>query len=154
VATRFALILSSLILAGCLGSEEGFRPGYEPRPQPETLESAEARALRMAVPVEIEREDTYMTYSKKEIGRVMGSVPRNPWNRYEWDLEDTLRPLIKNGGPDMGVEKVLGRRPVPHPLTPEEKAELLAKQKAEEAEGDDDDDDDDSGDDDDDDDEE
>ena len=118
MAARSILFLALLtpLLTGCLGSPEPYRPGYEPRPEQITLESAEARAMRLAVPIHIEREDTWMLTSRKEIGRVMGAVPKNPWNRYEWELDDTLRPLIRNMGPEMGADRVLGRQPVKRPL--------------------------------------
>ncbi|MGE0707088.1 MAG: hypothetical protein AB7N76_02135 [Planctomycetota bacterium] len=113
---RSALVLLPLLFVGCLGCEEPFRPGYQPRPNPTPLETAEEEAKRMAIPVEIEREDTNFLVTRKEVGRVMGDIPKNPWNRHEWDLDDTLRPLIRNMGADMGADKVLGRKPVPRPL--------------------------------------
>lgn len=107
--------VSVLFLTACLGSPEGYRPGYQSRPVPETLEDAEARAKRMAVPVEIEREDTRLTYARKEIGRVIGEIPRNPWNAYEWELEEELNHYVPNMGPEFGVRPILGRRPAPRP---------------------------------------
>ena len=132
MAARSILFLALLppLLTGCLGSPEAYRPGYEPRPAQITLESAEARAMRLAVPIHIEREDTWMLTSRKEIGRVMGGVPKNPWNTYEWELDDTLRPLIRNMGPEMGADRVLGRQPVKRPL-PEDANPAYKSKKAE-----------------------
>lgn len=136
MAARSILFLALLtpLLTGCLGSPEPYRPGYEPRPEQITLESAEERAMRLAVPIHIEREDTWMLTSRKEIGRVMGAVPKNPWNRYEWELDDTLRPLIRNMGPEMGADRVLGRQPVKRPL-PEDANPAYKNKRDQEGEG-------------------
>lgn len=116
VSTRTLLACASaLLLTACLGSPEPYHPGFEDRPVPETLEDAEARAKRLAVPVEIEREDTRLTYSRKEIGRVLGDIPRNPWSTYEWELDDELNNYVKNMGPGFGARPILGRRPVLRP---------------------------------------
>lgn len=110
---RFLLAFSALVvLTGCLGSPEGYRPGYQERPTQETLESAEAKALRLAVPVEIDREDTHLTFTRKEVGRIMGDRARNSWNSYEWELDDELNRYVKNMGPGFGARPILGRRPV------------------------------------------
>tara|TARA_R110002072_G_scaffold63662_1_gene158147 strand:- start:34 stop:495 length:462 start_codon:yes stop_codon:yes gene_type:complete len=113
---RFLLAFSALVvLTGCLGSPEGYRPGYQERPVQETLESAEARALRLAVPVEIDREDTHLTYTRKEVARIMGERAPNSWNSYEWELDDELNRYVENHGPGFGARPILGRRPVLRP---------------------------------------
>jgi hypothetical protein len=113
---RFLLVTSALlILTGCLGSPEPYRPGYEERPVQETLESAEARALRLAVPVEIDREDTHLTYTRKEVARIMGERAPNSWNSYEWELDEELGKYVKNHGAGFGARPILGRRPVLRP---------------------------------------
>lgn len=113
---RFLLAFSAVfVLTGCLGSPEGYRPGYEERPVQETLESAEARALRLAVPVEIDREDTHLTYTRKEVARIMGERARNSWNSYEWELDEELNKYVQNHGPGFGARPILGRRPVLRP---------------------------------------
>lgn len=113
---RFLLLFSALVcLTGCLGSPEPYRPGYEERPVQETLESAEARALRLAVPVEIDREDTHLTYTRKEVARIMGERAPNSWNSYEWELDEELNKYVKNHGAKFGARPILGRRPVARP---------------------------------------
>lgn len=114
-ASALLLTACAAALTGCLGSPEPYHPGYEPRPIQETIESAEARALRLAVPVEIDREDTHLAHSRQEVGRIMGDVPRNPWSSYEWQLDDELNNYVKNMGPEFGARPILGRRPVPRP---------------------------------------
>ena len=49
--------------------------------------------------------------SGPEIARIMGATPRNPWNDYEWDLEDTLgRPrTVKILGRQLGERVLLDR---------------------------------------------
>lgn len=113
---RILLVLSALlVLTGCLGSPEPYRPGYEERPVQETLESAEARALRLAVPVEIDREDSHLTFTRKEVARIMGERAPNSWNSYEWELDEELNKYVKNHGASFGARPILGRRPVARP---------------------------------------
>lgn len=87
-----ALLLFGLatVLTGCLGSPEGYHPGYDERPESITLESATDRAKRLAVPLHIVRNGAYYEVGRKEIARVLGTVPRNLWTNYETDFDEHL----------------------------------------------------------------
>jgi hypothetical protein len=87
IATLAALVL---LLAGCLGSPNPYRPGYQERPVETPPETAEQEARRLAVPMEIVREDTYLKVGKKEIARIQGDIPRNVFTGWEDDLDETL----------------------------------------------------------------
>lgn len=80
-------------LVGC-GSPIPFRPGYEPRPSTVTVESEEARALRLAVPMSIQRNSARFLQTRKELNRIRGEIPRNPFNAYENDMVETLGPEV------------------------------------------------------------
>lgn len=97
---RFAL-LPLLLLAGCLGSVVPYRPGYQPRPSQETPEAEEQRAIRLAIPADIERNEWHLAQGRREVGRIFAESARNPWNKYEEDvlvvLEDEhARPVLKD----------------------------------------------------------
>ncbi|RMG13670.1 MAG: hypothetical protein D6731_11810 [Planctomycetota bacterium] len=77
-------------LAGCVGHPEPYHPGYEERPPEVKLEDAEARARRLAVPLEIVRNSAYYEAGRKEIGRILGEVPRNVFRSYEDSIDATL----------------------------------------------------------------
>ena len=117
------LILASLLaptcllLSGCLGSVVGYKPGYEPRPNQETVEAEEARVIRLAVPAEIERHDWYLTEGRREVGRIFAESHKNPWNAYEEDVYTTLEeehaaPVLKDRLPAVKA------RLAPKPLGP------------------------------------
>ncbi len=132
---KVLLLLVTAAVTGCLGSPEPFRPIQGEKRPLERVETAEARAERLAIPVHILREEARLVQTKKEIARIMGDTPRNPWNDYEWDLEDSLgRPI---------TVKVLGRNPVARPKIDDGTPPKKKKAEGEGDSGDDDDDDDD-----------
>ena len=91
-----SLLASVALLSGCVGSDEPYKPGYQSRPVKVTVESEEARVKRTAVPVRIYREDARWRAGRREIARIMGTIPKSPWTQHEWDLEDALgRPAVR-----------------------------------------------------------
>lgn len=92
-------LLAPLALAGCVGSDVAYLPYddehdiREPRPDPtKRADEEETLALKNAVPVEIDRTDALYQQGRKALGRIMGSIPRNPWNEYRRDLITTIGP--------------------------------------------------------------
>ncbi len=73
-----------------MGHPDPYRPGWEERPPLVALESAEAQARRLTVPLEIVRNDSYMKVGRKEIARMLGEVPKNVWWNYEDDYDSVL----------------------------------------------------------------
>jgi len=80
----------ALLLSGCLGTDQAYHPYREHHPTSESVESAGDRAVRTAIPTEVARHDWYLLQGEKEVGRIVGSVHRNPWNAYEHDMYQTL----------------------------------------------------------------
>ena len=89
IASPFA-VLGLLLLSGCMGHPDPYRPGWEERPPLVALESAEDEARRLTVPLEIVRNDSYLKVGKKEIARMLGEVPKNVWWNYEDDFDAAL----------------------------------------------------------------
>ncbi len=106
ISCLIILFVSSCVLslAGCLGSPEPYRPGYEERPEQVTLEDSVSEAERLALPVELRRSEAALVAAGKEIARVLGDVPHNPWRVYEQEMVDTL-------GPDLAKPHLGGRIP-------------------------------------------
>ena len=105
-------LLALLVLTGCLGSPNPYRPGYEERPPEVRAETAEQEAHRTAVPVHIIRNDAYLLRGRKEARRITSEIPTNPWNSYSADLvatlgEDGARPYLSTKLPP---------RPAPEPV--------------------------------------
>ncbi len=122
-------LLAPLVLAGCVGSDVAYLPYddehdvREPRPDPtKRADEEETVALKNAVPVEIDRTDALYQQGRKALGRIMGSIPRNPWNEYRRDLISTI-------GPD----EALKYYPV-DPVKPVGAAPAAGEKPAEEAE--------------------
>jgi hypothetical protein len=119
--------LAPLLLAGCVGSDVAYLPyddehdTREERPDPtKRADEEETLALKNAVPVEIDRTDALYQQGRKALGRIMGSIPKNPWNEYRRDLIATI-------GPDEAVKyypvdpvKPAGAAPAEKPAEAEE----------------------------------
>lgn len=88
-------VAAALLLSGCLGSPEPYRPykdgTREPRPDPQKRAEEEA-ALRLEteLPVEIARNEAELARGRKALGRIMSEIPTNPWVAYERDLVRVL----------------------------------------------------------------
>lgn len=96
-------LLAPLVLVGCLSGCVGSDVAYLPyddehdtraeRPDPtKRADEEETLALKNAVPVEIDRTDALYQQGRKALGRIMGSIHRNPWNAYRRDLISTIGP--------------------------------------------------------------
>ena len=142
-----SLLGGCVLLSGCIGSSETYKPGYQPRPKKVTAESETARAKRTAVPVRIYREDARWKAGRREVARIMGTIPKSPWTKHEWDLEDALgRPAVREvmgrTDTDPDAQKALdtyhaARRPKRPEEIEAEKARPRKKAKADEGEEDD-----------------
>jgi hypothetical protein len=101
---RVTLLVASglaALLSGCLGSPEPYHPWREtprgregirqPRPDPQKRANEDA-ALRLdtELPIEIARNEADREQARKVLGRIMSSIPKNPWVSYERDLVRTL----------------------------------------------------------------
>lgn len=89
----------ALLLAGCVGSPVAYHPYRDERPKPESDEAREqAKFIPKPIPMEVERQDAYFVQGEKEIARILGTIPRNPWMQYEREmvrvLEDEARPHL------------------------------------------------------------
>jgi hypothetical protein len=83
--------LLCLLLVGCLGSPKPYNPYIgEPRPAVEVGESETERTLRLAVPMEIERNEARRRQTRKVLARILGEIPNNPWNSFEDDIASTF----------------------------------------------------------------
>lgn len=96
---RLLALFAPLLLAGCVGSDVAYLPYddehdiREPRPDPtRRADEEEVLALKSAVPVEIDRTDALYQQGRKALGRIMGSIHKNPWNAYKRDLISTIGP--------------------------------------------------------------
>lgn len=109
VLTTLALGLAA-VLTGCLGSPEPYHPykdgTREPRPDPVERER-EAASLRLEteLPIEIARNEAELEQGRKALGRIMASIPTNPWVSYERDVVrvlgmDHARPHLPPGPPE------------------------------------------------------
>lgn len=91
-------LVAPALLAGCLGSPEPYRPYgkggvREERPDPEhRVEEEERLALKNAVPVEVDRTEASLEQGRKAVGRILASIPRNPWNEHRRDLVTAIGP--------------------------------------------------------------
>jgi hypothetical protein len=109
VLTMLALGLAAA-LSGCLGSPEPYRPykdgTREPRPDPVERER-EAAELRLdtELPIEVARNESDRDQARKALGRIMASIPTNPWVSYERDVFRVLgevhsKPHLPPGPPE------------------------------------------------------
>lgn len=122
IATLAALVV---LLAGCMGSPNPYRPGYQERPLEVATETAEQEARRLAVPMEIVREDTYLKVGRKEIARIQGEVPTNVFTSWEDDLDENLGVDERSG---QSVAEAYLKRP-DYYLTLRKKAKVAAAQE-------------------------
>jgi hypothetical protein len=126
------LLLSPLLLvAGCLGSPEPYHPWKEGtrEPRPDPVQRAKDESMLRTdddVPVEIDRNEAELVKGRKELGRIMGEIPRNPWNQYARDIHTVL--TAEHEGPALAyipkdrLARVLGQGAAPA-ATPEKKAD-------------------------------
>ncbi len=113
---------AALLLSGCLGSPEPYRPykdgTREPRPDPaKRAEEEAALRLETELPIEIARNEAEFARGRKTLGRIMGEIPTNPWVAYERSLVSTLgmehaRPHLPPGPPER-LALTLGTAPAP-----------------------------------------
>lgn len=113
---------AALLLSGCLGSPEPYRPYgdgmREPRPDPVKRSEEEATLrLETELPVELARTEADLERGRKALGRIMSEIPTNPWVAYERDLVRTLgmehaRPHLPPGPPQR-LALTLGMAPAP-----------------------------------------
>jgi hypothetical protein len=140
VLTTLALGLAA-VLTGCLGSPEPYRPykegTREPRPDPveREKEAAELR-LETELPIEIARNEADREQSRKALGRIMASIPTNPWVSYERDVYRVLgevhsKPHLPPGPPER-LARNLGLAAAP--AAPAAAAEEGGDEEAEEEE--------------------
>ncbi|MEZ6184399.1 MAG: hypothetical protein R3F62_05225 [Planctomycetota bacterium] len=92
---RTVLCLVSIVplLAGCMGSPNPYKPGYEPRPPEVTPETQVETAQRQAIPSDVVRRDWRRRLAEREIsGIVEFTHSRNAWFAYEADMLEVLGP--------------------------------------------------------------
>lgn len=114
--------VSALLLSGCLGSPEPYRPykdgTREPRPDPaKRAEEEAALRLESELPIEIARNEAELERGRKTLGRIMGEIPTNPWVAHERDLVRVLgmehaKPHLPPGPPER-LALTLGTAPAP-----------------------------------------
>lgn len=126
---RSLALLAALPLAGCLGSVVPYKPGFEPRPEQESVEAEELRVIRLAVPAHIDQNDWYLAEGRRTVSRIMAESPRNPWNDYEEDLltglkEEHAAPFLKDRLP--AAKARLAPKPT-GPTGPAKKEEAAAE---------------------------
>lgn len=86
-----ALLVSTVLLAGCMGSPEPYHPWKDgtrqPRPDPEKRAEEDARLkLETELPIEIARNEAERAKTLKALGNIMGDIPTNPWVSYARDV--------------------------------------------------------------------
>ena len=88
---RLALAgLVTALLAGCVGNQQPYRPGWEEVPVNETVEDEHSRMMSRTIPMDVARYDWYLHQGRQEVRRIRGNVARNPWRSYERDMAKTL----------------------------------------------------------------
>lgn len=76
--------------AGCVGSPNPYRPGYQERP-PEIAPDDEVEVMRHdEVPPAIVRHDAWVEAGRKETRRILGESSVNVWNAHRDELVATL----------------------------------------------------------------
>jgi len=84
--------LTTALLAGCVGNQTPYRPGWEEVPVSETVEDEHSRMMSTAVPMDVARADWYLHQGRQEVRQIRDNVARNPWRSYERDMAKTLGP--------------------------------------------------------------